>query len=552
MGSRQWRFHGGIHLPENKEQSNGRAVEPLAMPRELVLPLGQHIGAEAEPMVQAGERVLKGQMIAKPKGYVSAPLHAPTSGTVVAVTERPVPHPSQLPATCIVIEPDGEDRWIEHAGVEDWSELPAETLHELIRNAGIVGLGGAGFPTFIKLNQGKPVEMLILNGAECEPFITCDDRLMRERADEVVEGARIMLHALAAPRCLIGIEDNKLDAHQALVEAVAAAGVPDSVEVVSIPTLYPTGGEKQLIKVLTGREVPSQGLPLQVGVVCQNVATAAAVYRAVRHGEPLISRIVTVTGAGVHRPTNLEVPFGAPMGDLVAHCGGYTKQATRLVMGGPMMGLTLPSDELPVIKTANCVLVASHDEMPEPAEALACIRCGRCAEVCPAQLLPQQLYWHTRAKDFDKAQDYSLFDCIECGCCAYVCPSRIPLVQYYRYAKTEIWGQERDKRKADLARQRHEARQARIRRAEEEKAARMAKKQAALADSDNPASVPKADDAKKAAIEAALARAKAKKTAAGIQPKNTDNLTAEQQRQIDEADARRASDSNSQPPTNGS
>lgn len=544
MGSKLWRFHGGIHLPENKAQSNGRPVEPLALPEELVLPLIQHIGEAGEPLVKAGDTVLKGQMIAKPKGYVSAPLHAPTSGTVVEIADRPVPHPSQLPARCIVIRPDGEERWVDHEGIGNWSEVAPETLHELIRNAGIVGLGGAGFPTFIKLNQGKPVETLILNGAECEPFITCDDRLMRERAAEVIEGARIILHTLDAPRALIGVEDNKPEAHDALVEAVHNAGARNLIEVVAIPTLYPTGGEKQLIKVLTGREVPSQGLPLEVGVVCQNVATAAAVYRAVVHGEPLISRIVTVTGAGVAEPRNLEVPFGTPMGELVAHCGGYTDQAARLVMGGPMMGLTLPSDELPIIKTANCVLVASPEEMPQPAQALACIRCGRCAEACPAQLLPQQLYWHARAKDFDKAQDYSLFDCIECGCCAYVCPSRIPLVHYYRYAKTEIWGQERDKRKADLARQRHEARQERIRKAEEEKKARLAKKKAALAAGDGKKADAKAgakggDDTKKAAIEAALARAKAKKAAAGIQPKNTDNLTADQQRQIDEAEARR-------------
>ena len=541
MGNKLWRFHGGIHLPENKRQSSETPIEALPMPTELVLPLTQHIGEEGEALVQAGDRVLKGQMIAKPKGYVSAPLHAPTSGTVVEIGERPVPHPSQLPARCIVIRPDGEEQWIEHQGISDWRSLPPATLHEVVRNAGIVGLGGAGFPTFIKLNQGKPVERLILNGAECEPFITCDDRLMRERAAQIIEGAQIILHALEAPHALIGIEDNKPRAHDALVEAVNTAGESARIEVVAIPTLYPTGGEKQLIKVLTGREVPSQGLPLEVGVVCQNVATAAAVQRAVVHGEPLISRVVTVTGAGVSQPGNLETPIGTPISALVEQCGGYTAEAARLVMGGPMMGLTLPDDGLPVTKTANCVLVASEEEMPQPAQALACIRCGRCAEACPAQLLPQQLYWHARAKDFDKAQDYSLFDCIECGCCSYVCPSRIPLVHYYRYAKTEIWGQERDKRKADLARQRHETRQARIQRAEEEKRARMAKKKAALAagDAKKAGAGGADDDAKKAAIEAALARAKAKKAAAGIQPKNTENLSDAQQRQVDEADARR-------------
>ena len=534
MASKLWRFHGGLHLPDHKAPANEPPIERLATPPRLTLPLSQHIGEAAEPLVKVGERVLKGQMIARAKGLVSAPIHAPTSGTVARIAELPVPHPSGFPAPCIVIESDGEERWIDHQGLADWRAQSPGVLHELIRNAGIVGLGGAGFPTFIKLGQGHPVATLILNGAECEPYISCDDRLMRERAVEVVEGAKILLHTLGAERCLIGMEENKPEARQAMIEAVAGDPEAKAVEVISVPTLYPTGGEKQLIKVLTGREVPSQGLPSDVGVVCQNVATAAAVQRAVVFGEPLIARIVTVAGAGVAAPRNLEVPLGAPMAALVAHCGGYTGEAAKLVMGGPMMGYALPDDALPVTKTCNCVLVPSLDEMPDPAPAAACIRCGRCAEACPAQLLPQQLYWYARAKDFDKAQDYSLFDCIECGCCAYVCPSHIPLVHYYRYAKTEIWGQERDKRKADQARRRHEAHLARKEREQAEKAARMAQKKAALKSGGD-----SGEDAKKAAIQAALERAKAKKVAAGIEPKNTDHLTEEQQRQIDEAEARR-------------
>ncbi len=543
-------FPGGLHLPDHKAISTTRPVQPLPLPQRLVLPLQQHIGEPAQPLVAVGERVLKGQTIALAEGFVSAPLHAPSSGTVVAIEERAVPHPSGLSAPCIVIETDGREEWRERKPVGDFRALEPSALRNIVREAGIVGLGGAGFPAFIKLNPGARtyVDTLILNGAECEPYISCDDMLMRERASEVVSGARIMRHALQARECLIGIEDNKPEALAAIRTALAQ-GNSEGIEVVAVPTRYPTGGEKQLIKVLTGKEVRSGGLPLDIGVVCHNVATAASIHHAVILDEPLISRIVTVTGEAVANPCNLEVPLGAPMQALLEAAGGTNTgvggDAGAAVMGGPMMGITLASLELPVIKTSNCLLIGKQETATAPERP--CIRCGSCVDVCPMRLLPQQLYWYARAKDFDKAQDYNLFDCIECGCCAYVCPSQLPLVHYYRFAKTNIWAQEREKQAADKARQRHEFRQAREAAEKAERAALLARKKAALAASKKQEKGDKADeadknsdDAKKAAIKAAMERAKAKKAAAGVNARNTEDLTPAQQAQIDEAEARRA------------
>lgn len=512
-----WRFHGGLHLPEHKQETCNRPSVKARIPARLILPLQQHIGQPAEPVVKIGGRVLKGQMVARASGYVSAPIHASTSGTVIGINELPVPHPSGLTAPCIIIEPDGKDEWIERHPVADYRQLDPVELRNLIREAGIVGLGGAGFPSFIKLNPGpgKVVETLILNGAECEPYITCDDRLMRERPQEVIGGLMILRHALQARQCIIGIEDNKPEAYKALAEALRSYSGTEAegIHVVQIPTIYPTGGEKQLIKVVTGKEVPSHGLPISIGVVCHNVGTAAAVYRCITAGEPLISRLVTVTGKGVAQPCNLETLIGTPVRELIEQCSGYTEDVEQLILGGPMMGIAVHTDAIPVTKTTNCILAPARDELPAPQPAMPCIRCGECTRVCPTNLLPQQMYWYARAKDFDKVQDYNLFDCIECGCCTYVCQSHIPLVHYFRFAKTEIWAQEREKKKAEYARKRHESRVQRMEREKAERAERMRQKKETPA-----AETAGAPDPKKAAIEAALERVRAKRTAAQAAP----------------------------------
>jgi electron transport complex protein RnfC len=493
---------GGIHPPGFKALSNGEATVRAPLPDRLILPLQQHIGEPAEPVVEVGARVLKGQVIAKASGYVSVPVHAASSGRVVTIEDRPVPHPSGLSAACIVIEPDGEDRWVDRTPLESYESVDPSHLRNVIREAGIVGMGGAGFPTFIKLNPGpgRKVDTVILNGVECEPYITCDDRLMRERPEDVVAGGCIVRHAVQARRCLMVVEDNKPEAAQALRRAAR-----DGVEVVEVPTVYPSGGEKQLIRLVTGKEVPAGRLPVEVGVVVQNVATAAALHRAVALGEPLVSRLVTVTGSGVRRPRNLEVALGTPVAHLLAQCEPVPVQARALIMGGPMMGFSLHDELAPAVKTTNCLLVDVEPSAVAP--PLPCIRCGACAQACPMSLLPQQLYWYARSRNFDKVQDYNLFDCIECGCCAYVCPSHIPLVHYYRYAKTEVWALERDRQRAELARHRHTQRAERLEQEKREREARQQKKKVTPA-------VAGAEDPAKAAVQAALERARSRQVAA--------------------------------------
>jgi len=536
---RLFQFRGGVHLREHKKDATLHPVVPAGLPKRLVLPLQQHIGKPAKPVVAVGDKVLKGQVVAEASDTVSSPVHASSSGVVTAIAAQPIPHASGLSAPCIVIETDGQETWRPRdEQVYDYHQLSRAQLREKIRQAGIVGMGGAGFPSHIKLDpDGKSVDTLILNGAECEPYITCDEMLLRERALEVIVGLRIMRYALNAQRCIIGVENNKHKAFLALLQQVRNTGA-DFIEVIQVPTVYPTGGEKQLIHVLTGKEVPSGGLPLDVGIVCHNVGTAYAVYRAIEFDEPLISRYVTIAGSVAHA-RNLEVLIGTPVIDLITECGGNPGTLSRVIMGGPMMGIALHSTDVPVIKTTNCILVnARVGDVPLPSRgdfALPCIRCGACAESCPVGLLPQQLYWYSRAKDFDKVQDYHLFDCIECGCCDYVCPSQIPLVHYFRYAKTEIWALEREKKQANIARRRHEFREFRLEREKREKQERHKRKRQALKKDSGTGGEA---DAKKAAIEAAMERVRAKREAA--KPRNVDNLTEQQQRLVDEADARRA------------
>lgn len=446
-------FPGGVQLHTHKRETSERVSRMVPLPKQIVLPLQQHIGLPAEPRVSVGETVLKGQIIADSRHYVSVPLHASTSGRVIDIGQRPV---GQGSAQCIVIEPDGQDTWSDIQPTKDYWKQDPEVLHKQIRACGIVGLGGAGFPAHVKVQEGveNEVHTLIINGVECEPYITCDDRLIREKAGYVVKGTRMLAHALKAGRSIIAVEEDMPEAISALEQAIDG----DDIELIGVATCYPAGGEKQLVQALTGREVPSGGLAIHIGVVVQNVATAAAVYRAVTRGEPVVSRYVTVTGA-VREPGNLQVLLGSPVRDCLEMCGYDGKSG--IVLGGPMMGRLLENPAAPVTKTVNCILVCEEPAVGTTVEQ-PCIRCGNCVDVCPVQLMPHELHRLARAADLETLRELHLFDCIECGCCAYVCPSNIPLVEDYRNAKAAIAEQERRRAGADKARARFEARSARL------------------------------------------------------------------------------------------
>lgn len=537
-----FKFKGGVKPDPNKTPSLQTPIGMAPLPALLVVPLHQSIGGMPYPLVKAGDRVRKGQRIGSADKWISAAVHAPTSGTVLAVEERVAAHPSGLPTLSVIIAVDGDDEWIERTAV-DYAALTPEQVREFLRDAGVVGLGGAVFPSHAKLAAAKsvPMEDLVINGAECEPFMTCDDLLMRERAEDIVRGAGIFRDLLSPKRVLIGIEDNKPQAVAAMREAVEACG--ENFSVVAVPTRYPAGGAKQLIRVLTGKEVPASKRSPDMAVQCFNVATAYTAWRALAHGEPVLSRIVTLTG-NVEEPRNWEVLLGTPLKDFVA-LGRPRADTTSYLMGGPMMGFELPSLNAPVVKASNCIIAGSRALFPPPPPEMPCIRCGACAEVCPHELQPFEMYWFARAKNFGKTQEYNIFDCIECGCCSYVCPSRIPLVQYFRFAKSEIWSREREKNKSEAAKMRYELRNERDAREAAEKAARLAKAAAAKA-AENKAlpdvalGAPAADAeaAKKALIAAAIERARVQR--ASVLPRNTADSLVDERRENAGGDAARA------------
>ncbi|MEH6483673.1 MULTISPECIES: electron transport complex subunit RsxC [Pseudomonas] len=539
-----WDIPGGIHPPERKELSNRTPIQTAPLAKRLVLPLNQHIGAPAEPVVAVGDNVLKGQLIAKANGFVSAPVHAPTSGTVSFIGPQPYPHVSGMDAMAIVIDSDGNDAWAALTPHPDYAQLETTELLGIIREAGISGLGGAGFPSAVKLTSRptQKIHTLVINGTECEPYITADDVLMRERAEAMLSGIEILAQLIQPEQVLIGIEDNKPEA----IAAVKAALGERPFQVCVFPTKYPSGGEKQLIQILTGVEVPSGGLPADIGILCQNVATAVAVHDAVVLGKPLISRITTLTGEALARPMNVEVLLGTPVRELLDFTGLDQAKLNRLIMGGPMMGFTLPNIDVPIIKTTNCLLASTAAELPAPPKALPCIRCGDCAEVCPASLLPQQLHFFAIGQEHEQLRAHNLFDCIECGACAYVCPSSIPLVQYYRAAKGEIRELEQKQLKAEQSKQRFELRQERLRRAEEQKEAerkarseRAAKAKAKAAQAEASTSTPASDAApagksaglsdvqKKLKIEASMANVALRKAQKQLEAHDTAELQAQ-------------------------
>ena len=468
------RLHGGLRLDAHKRRSTASPIIDTPIPPQLILPLEQRVGEPAQPVVHAGDRVLKGQVIAEPGGEMGVPIHASSSGTVVAVEARLVARRNGEMGPCIVIECDGMDEAVPGRNIENYRAMQPADLLRRILDGGIAGLGGAVFPTAQKLMQARTTgtEFLILNGVECEPYISCDDVLMRERAQEILSGTQVLMHALQVDTCFVAVESDKPEAIRRLSEALGELG-DDRIIIRQVPTIYPSGGEDQLVLLLTNREVPSGGLPTDVGCIVQNVGTAAAVHDWIVGNEPLISRVTTVTGDGVLSPANVRARLGTPIEDIVAHAGGYTEGARHLVIGGPMTGRSVSTDAVPLVKASNCVLVLGR--LPATGPELACIRCGDCAAVCPVRLLPQQLVWHAAADDEKRLREFGLTDCIECGCCDLVCPSHIPLTARFRKAKRRIRELADEKARAERARQRFEARNRRLEREQREREAELAR-----------------------------------------------------------------------------
>ncbi|USD99629.1 electron transport complex subunit RsxC [Vibrio sp. SCSIO 43133] len=572
-----WDFPGGVHPQENKKQSNQSSIAKANIPNELVIPLKQHIGKPGDILVTVGERVLKGQPLSQVNAAFMLPIHAPTSGTIKAIEPRTIAHPSGLSDLCIVIEADQQDEWFDLINpCENYLDELPESLIERIRLAGISGMGGAGFPTARKIQSGlQRTEILILNAAECEPYITADDRLMQDKAQEVIEGIKILNHILKPKLTIIGIEDNKPEA----IKALEQAATDEDIVIRVIPTKYPSGGEKQLIKILTNLEVPVGGIPADIGLMVQNVGSAYAIKRAVCDGEPLIERVVTLTGKTFKQPRNVWALIGTPVQSLLDQFGYKAdKKSPRLIMGGPMMGFTLPHANVPITKTANCILAPTYREIDPRSHEMSCIRCSQCAEACPASLLPQQLQWYAKSQEYDKCEELNLKDCIECGACAFVCPSEIPLVHYYRQAKAEIRTRKQESEAAERAKVRFEEKKARLERdkAEREnrfkKAADDRRKQmkssggedaiAAAIERVKAQKSTSATNEVKPAVAAAIARAKAKQAEAAKQgqaePDNSEMAKLREERKRlarerkankpAEADSAQGSDSTEQDP----
>ncbi len=522
-----WDFDGGIHPPEMKLQSSQTPMRICPLPNELIIPLQQHLGPEGEQLVKCGDYVLKGQPLTQGLGR-TVPVHASTSGVITAIEPCVTAHPSGLKALCVKLKPDGLDQWCTLFPEPDFTRLTPRDLVVKIEQAGIAGLGGAGFPTAPKLmGGGDAIKTLIVNAAECEPYITADDRLMQDHADEIIQGCRVLIHILKPDQVLIGIEDNKPEAIRALKQAITPAD--NQIKLRVIPTKYPSGGAKQLTKILTGKEVPSGARSSDIGVLMQNVGTVVAIKRAIIDGQPLIERVVTVTGEAIAQPGNFWVRLGTPVHFVISQAGFQPQTEQMVIMGGPLMGFTLPDLNVPIVKISNCLLVPTMEEVGQEAPEEACIRCGLCVEACPANLLPQQLYWFSKGKEHEKAQQHNLSDCIECGACAYVCPSNIPLVQYYRQEKAEIREIAQEERRSNDAKLRFEAKQARM---EREKLARELrhKKAAVQVDSDD-----------QNTVSAALARVKAKNASLGKSitinpeqlPDNSAAIAAREQRKLE-------------------
>ncbi|MFA5113677.1 MAG: electron transport complex subunit RsxC [Candidatus Margulisiibacteriota bacterium] len=424
-------FRGGVHPPEQKDATEKQPLKTAALPARVVLPLQQNLGCPNDPLVKVGDEVKEGQKIADAQKFIAAPLHAPISGKVTKIEK--LDNACGFDTASIVIE--GSGAATAYAGQWSVEELTPEQIRQSVREAGIVGLGGAAFPTHVKLTPpaGKQIDAVIINGCECEPYLTADHRIMLERGADLLYGARAIAKAVGAGRIIMAIEENKADA----IAKVQLATRDTQLETIKLRTKYPQGGEKMLIKTLLGREVPSGGLPSDVGVVVQNVGTAVAIAEAVKYGKPLIERVVTVTGSAVKQPQNLVVRIGTTFKEVIDQCGGLTEDAAKVIMGGPMTGIAVASLDVPVVKATSGILALNKRDAQHYEEG-DCIRCGRCLKVCPTGLMPNFLGEYARLKNWDKMAEYHVADCIECGCCSYVCPSRIYLVQYFKVAKREL------------------------------------------------------------------------------------------------------------------
>ncbi|QLB18497.1 electron transport complex subunit RsxC [Mannheimia granulomatis] len=504
-----WDFPGGIHPMENKTQSNGKPIRRLNLPRFFYVPLVQHSGWAGELLVKVGDKVLKGQQLTKGDDYRQLPVHSPTSGRVIGIEPYPSAHPSGLPEMTVIIETDGKDEWGERQPIEDFLTLTSDQIIQKIYQYGIAGLGGAVFPTASKLNfADKRCKLLVINGAECEPYITCDDRLMQDYTHDIIEGIRILRYVLRPEEVVIAVEDNKPEAINALEKALKGS---NDMFVRTIPTKYPSGASDQLVQVLTGLEIPSGKRTIEMGIVMHNIGTAFAVKRAIIDGEPLIERVVTLTGDKIRNKGNVWARLGTPIQHLLEQVDYQADKRFPVFFGGPMMGFILPSLQAPITKTANCLIAPDHFEYAPPEPERACIRCSSCSDACPVGLLPQQLYWFARSEDHDKSKEYRLDACIECGVCAYVCPSYIPLIQYFRQEKAKIHEVEEKARKAEEAKQRFEAREARLQKEKEARTARIT--QAAEKRREEVANAGGIDP-----VKAALERLKAKKAESVEQP----------------------------------
>lgn len=502
-GERIYGFPGGLKLAHHKQVACQHPVERPPMPQRLFIAVRQHQGDVGRLEVEPGDRVLKGQPLTETGDDFIVPEHAPTSGRIEAVVDHPTALPPGSTQRTIVLAPDGEERWARTAALDDWNERCAEEIVDHLHRSGLAGLGGAMFPTAAKLRgDWSGLHTVILNGAECEPWIACDEMLMRERARDVVEGGLILARAAGAQRVVIAIEDRMGAVEEKLRDALHSLDAERTVRIRKVFTIYPEGGERQIIQALTGREVPHDGLPQDLGVVVHNVGTAAAARDAAIEGRPLIERIVTVTGPGITEPRNLLALIGTPFSHLVDAAGGYRAGVTRLILGGPMSGTALASDEIPVSKGSNCVLALTREETAPTQPTLPCINCGECVRVCPARLLPQTLFKLIEAGKHDDAADYDLADCIECGCCSAVCPSHIPLVDFYKHGKDELARRQLDRRRAALAKRRYEAREERLEREKEERRAKRREREEKLKRSETDA---------QSEIQAAIERARRKK-----------------------------------------